>query len=145
MNETKLPKTLRVLVVDDSTLIRAMLRYALPEWGGYAVSTAADGPTAMKMIESLMFDIVLLDLELPGMGGLAVSKAVRSLPGEIFKELVILGLTAHKKEHVRDICTAAGMNGVLGKPFSRDDFEKELSAYGVWMLFGTAAESRLDV
>lgn len=123
MNERKLARTLKVLVVDDSIVVRSLLRHVLPEWG-YSVICLADGESALKMIQTQRFDVILLDVELPGMGGVEVTKKVRRLPGEVFNELAIIGMTAHEKVTVKEQLCAAGMNGVLSKPFTRPEFER---------------------
>lgn len=68
----------RILVVDDEAAIRLILRTLL-ERQGYAVMTAASGLDALERIERYRFDLLLLDLLMPGMGGLEVAQQAQTL------------------------------------------------------------------
>lgn len=67
----------RVLIVDDEEAIRFTLGLLLQRHG-YAVTTAADGTEALALIQSQSFDLVLLDLMLPGMNGVALAQQTRA-------------------------------------------------------------------
>ncbi len=118
----------RVLVVDDSVIIRSVLKYQLARWG-YSVMVVGDGAIAVRMIEALEFDLALMDLEMPVMGGLEAAAAVRRLPAERCRELRIIAMSAHNRKSLREICLAWGMNGLLTKPIRREDLEGEATRH----------------
>jgi CheY-like chemotaxis protein len=72
----------RILVVDDETNAREGLRMLLED-EGYLVQTAADGISAFTQLTSFLPDIVLLDVRMPRMNGLALFDAIRNLPGPL--------------------------------------------------------------
>ena len=101
----------RVLLVDDSAVnlevVSEMLRRL-----GHDVVLAADGELALTALASQTFDIVFMDVQLPGMDGLEVTRRFREEGGKT----PIVALTAHTAARDRDRCLAAGMNDVLTKP-----------------------------
>ncbi len=66
----------RVLVVDDEPNLCVAVRRIL-EMGGYSVTTATDGQTALQLVQEIKPDVVLLDLMMPGLGGRDVSRRIR--------------------------------------------------------------------
>ena len=73
--------TPKILVVDDSSTLRTMLAEALTE-AGYSVQTAADGYDAIKRLKESKFDLVTLDIEMPGLGGIEVLRIAKRLDAE---------------------------------------------------------------
>jgi signal transduction histidine kinase len=104
----------RVLLVEDSPVARMVTRQGLGALG-HLVQTAPDGEAAVAAVAAGPFDVVLMDLELPGIDGLEATRAIRRLP-EAARGLRILGLTGATSETVRADCAEAGMDGVLWKP-----------------------------
>jgi CheY-like chemotaxis protein len=104
---------LRILVAEDSRLTRDVVTSMLESWG-HEVHTVEDGGAAVAATTSGSFDLVLLDLELPGMSGLEAAAAIRAQR----KDLPILAMTAHRDR--RDECLAAGMSGYITKPVRPD-------------------------
>ena len=102
----------RVLVVDDEPQILAVVRDYL-EHSGFEVLTAADGPTALRVIRGSRPDLLVLDLGLPGLDGLDVARAVRR-----DGELPIIMLTARSEEADRVAGLELGADDYLTKPFS---------------------------
>ena len=72
---------------------------------------------ALKLLERDRFDVVLMDFEMPGMGGLEVTTRLRQRPE--FQQLVIIGLTGHSAADELQSARSAGMNGVLCKPLNQ--------------------------
>ncbi|MHC4816980.1 MAG: response regulator [Planctomycetota bacterium] len=104
---------LRILVAEDSRLTRDVVTSMLESWG-HEVHAVEDGREAVAAATSGSFGLVLLDLELPGMGGLEATAAIRAQD----KELPIIAMTAHRDR--RDECIAAGMSGYITKPIRAD-------------------------
>jgi two-component system, OmpR family, KDP operon response regulator KdpE len=100
-----------ILVVDDEAPMRKLLSSNLKA-SGYAVSTAADGTEALKLIEEHSFDLLLLDLNLPGPNGLQVLEAVRR-GGEV----PILVVSGRGRERDKVETLDLGADDYLSKPF----------------------------
>lgn len=103
----------RILVVDDNELNRDMLSRQL-ERQRHEVSTAPDGPTALKMLRAQRFDVVLLDLMMPGMNGFDVLQAVRGDPSLSNVAVILVSALDEMESVVR--CIEAGAEDYLFKP-----------------------------
>ncbi len=105
-----------ILIVDDELSVRSSLQ----EWfleDGFRVETAADGQAALKAMDHAPFDIVLLDLKMPGMDGIAVQKRVR----EIDPEATIIILTAYASVETAVEALKLGAYDYVTKPVDPDD------------------------
>lgn len=105
--------TRHILVVDDEESIITLLQYNL-EQGGFVVSTAMDGNTAFQKAMEQSYDLIILDLMLPGMDGLEVCKQLRSNK----VQTPILMLTAKDDEFDKVLGLELGADDYLTKPFS---------------------------
>jgi DNA-binding NtrC family response regulator len=106
----------RILIVDDELSVRS----SLGEWfreDGFLVETAEDGETALRSMDKGPFDIVLLDLKMPGMDGIAVQKRVR----EIDPEAVIIILTAYASVQTAVEALKLGAFDYVTKPVDPDE------------------------
>lgn len=103
-----------ILSVDDSPSIRQMVNYTL-ESAGYAVVSAADGEEGLAQALAKPCDLVLTDQNMPGMDGLALIRALRSLPA--YRKVPILMLTTESSDEMKAAGRAAGATGWLVKPF----------------------------
>lgn len=101
-----------VLVVDDEARLRELLRGYL-EQAGFGVLLAADGVTALELVRSRTPDLIVLDLNLPGLDGLEVCRQVRT-----FSDSYVLMLTARAEEIDRVVGLEVGADDYLTKPFS---------------------------
>ncbi len=102
----------RVLLVEDNP-VNALLAQALLKREGCAVERAASGEEALTALARTGFDLILMDLRMPGMGGLAAARALRARDDNT----PIIALTATAFEDDRKACLEAGMNDFLSKPF----------------------------
>ena len=102
----------RVLVVDDEPTVRDVVRRYL-ERDGYQVEVAADGPSALGALAARAFDLVVLDLMLPGVDGLQVCRTVREAG-----TTVVIMLTAKADEADRIVGLELGADDYVVKPFS---------------------------
>lgn len=107
-----------VLLVDDSATLRLSLRTEL-EQSGYKCDTATGGDAALERLKTTKPDIILTDLNMPGMDGITLVKAIRKLPG--FRFIPILVVTTESQQEKRNEARAAGATGWLVKPVKRDD------------------------
>lgn len=106
---------LRILVAEDVLASRLLLQAVL-ERAGHKVQGAEDGPRALAALHSASFDLLVLDLHMPGLDGFGVAAALRTLPGEQGR-VPLIALTADPPEEVEPACRAAGFDAVLRKPF----------------------------
>lgn len=100
-----------LLVVDDDTRIRALLNRYLTE-NGFRVTVAADGAEARRKLQGLDFDLIIMDVMMPGESGLALTKGLRAI-----KNVPILMLTALTEANSRVAGLEAGADDYLAKPF----------------------------
>ncbi|MGC1634319.1 MAG: response regulator, partial [Candidatus Acidiferrales bacterium] len=103
----------RVLLVEDNELNREVA-LGLLEDAHLAIDTAENGQIAVQMVAEHNYDLVLMDMQMPVMDGLAATRAIRLKP--TFHLLPIIAMTANVMESDRDKCTEAGMNDHLAKP-----------------------------
>ncbi len=104
----------RVLVVDDNSIAQTITRHVLRK-SGYDVECAESGPDAITAAARSQFDIVLMDLQMPGMDGFETAAAIRAM--EPYAMVPIIALTANSEDDYRGNCLHEGLNGFLTKPF----------------------------
>lgn len=107
---------LRILVVEDNATNR-MIATKLLEAMGAEVTTAADGYLGVEAAAGGDFDLVLMDVQMPGIDGLEATRRIRALGGAPSRTPII-ALTANVLSHQRAAYLDAGMDGVVGKPIS---------------------------
>jgi signal transduction histidine kinase/CheY-like chemotaxis protein len=106
---------LRILVAEDVAASRLLLTSVLQR-AGHEVTGTEDGARALAAMHGQSFDMLLVDLNMPGMDGFGVAAAVRAMPGEASR-VPMLALTADAPEEVEPRCREAGFDGVLRKPY----------------------------
>ena len=114
-------RRLRVLVADDNAINRTVTERMLQR-GGHTVALAKDGLQAMEMALAGRFDLVLMDVQMPEMDGLAATVAIRRAETTT-RRTPIVGLTAHALRGDRDRCLDAGMDDYVAKPVRRQELE----------------------
>lgn len=107
-----MPKT--VLTIDDQADIRRLVRMTL-EFDGYKVLEASDGEEGLHLARTQKPDLVLLDVMMPGLDGLAVSATMQADP--VLKEIPVVMLTALDRDSDMDAGMEAGAKAYLNKPF----------------------------
>ena len=105
---------MNVLFVDDDAMNRRVVRDML-QVAGVVLDEAPDGETGLNMIESNHYDLILMDLRMPGMDGLTAIGHIREREDEK-SDLPIIVVTADTSLNIREKCIAAGANEVLQKP-----------------------------
>jgi PAS domain S-box-containing protein len=116
----------RILVVDDDADARELLRHVLESHRG-VVTTAASTDSALALLSSASFDVLLADLGMPNRDGYALIDAVRHHAMPRVRELRALAITAYAGEVPRSKSLAAGFNGYLEKPVAANDVLREIS------------------
>ncbi|OOG24245.1 response regulator [Thioalkalivibrio denitrificans] len=107
----------KILAVDDSTSLRQMVVFTLKE-AGHDVLEATDGRDALTKAKGGGVDLVLSDVNMPGMDGISLVRELRSLPS--YKFTPILMLTTESSPEKKQEGKAAGATGWIVKPFSPD-------------------------
>ena len=124
-------RALRVLVAEDHAVNRAYMEAVLDKLGHHAVFSA-DGSGAVQAVQAQPagedFDIVLMDLHMPGMDGFAAARAIRALP-EPRGRVPIVALTADAFHQARDLARESGMDGFLTKAAHLPQLREALTRY----------------
>jgi two-component system cell cycle response regulator DivK len=113
----KQPEDLTILVVEDYEDTSLAMRLAL-ERKGYRIIEASDGEQAVEVAARERPDVVLMDLNLPVLDGLAAAGRIRANPGS--RDIIIVAVTAHQDQDYRARALTAGCNAFVTKPI---DFE----------------------
>ncbi len=109
---------LKILVVDDD-VIGCMLVELLLRERGDEVWAAQDGEQALAFLEAEPFDVVLMDVRMPGMNGIEVTQVIRERERRLGKHTSIVALTAHALMGDKEAFLAAGMDGYVTKPIQK--------------------------
>jgi two-component system chemotaxis response regulator CheY len=114
--EGALDKNMKVLVVDDFSTMRRIVKNLLRDLGFTNISEADDGSTALPMLKEGSFDFVVTDWNMPGMQGIDLLKAIRA--DEKLSHIPVLLITAEAKKEQIVMAAQAGVNGYIVKPFT---------------------------
>jgi len=120
---------LDVLVVEDNRMNQRLIEKVL-KGCGCNVKVANNGKIALEILDSDAFDLILMDLQMPVMGGLEATRKIRQLEVST-KKTPIVALTANVTHKDRTACFEAGMNAFLSKPLSRPELYKVLQTLSV--------------
>ncbi len=107
-------RQLRVLLVEDNPANQKLATYILQD-RGHVVEIAGDGQEALCLTDQNRYDVILMDVQMPGMNGLEATAAIRKREAED-QRVPIIAMTAHAMKGDRDRCLSAGMNAYLSKP-----------------------------
>jgi signal transduction histidine kinase/ActR/RegA family two-component response regulator len=119
-------RRLRVLLVEDHP-INQVLATKLIERAGHEVTLAQDGQISYALFTTQSFDVVLMDIQMPVMDGLAATRAIRAFEREQSRlPTPIIALTANALVSDRQACSEAGMDDFISKPFKADDMRAML-------------------
>jgi signal transduction histidine kinase/DNA-binding response OmpR family regulator len=108
-------RRLRLLLVEDN-LVNQRVAAGLLTRRGHHVTLARDGNEALALLDRDRFDVVLMDLQMPVMGGIEATQAIRARERGSGRHARIVAMTAHAMSSDRDRCLAAGMDGYVAKP-----------------------------
>jgi len=121
------PKTLLILLVEDHPVNQVLATTLLKKWG-HTVVLAKNGQEAVDMFPTQNWDIVLMDMQMPVMGGLEATRLIRaSEPPN--KRTPIVAMTANAMESDRQACMEAGMDDHLAKPFNAASLQAKLEHF----------------
>ncbi len=114
---------LHILVAEDNKVNQTLAKRLL-EKQGHTVVVAGDGRQALQAFERERFDVILMDVQMPGMDGLEATAAIRAARSQI----PIIAMTAHAMAGDRERCLAAGMDDYISKPIHVEDLLTLISA-----------------
>ena len=118
----------RILLADDLDLNRRLIADMLAI-EGHVVDCVIDGAAAVAAAGTVAYDLILMDMIMPGMDGIAATRAIRALPAPA-GTVPIVALTANSYPEQLESCIAAGMNATLTKPMSLDALT---TAVRIWL------------
>lgn len=115
----------KILIVDDSTMLRDMLNYALQEGGYSDVTEAVDGQDGIDKAKATTFDLVITDINMPNKDGFELIKELKATP--TYASRPILTLTTERTDEMKAKGKAAGATGWIVKPFVPDQLLKAVN------------------
>ncbi|MEW5974148.1 MAG: chemotaxis response regulator CheY [Pseudomonadota bacterium] len=117
-------RNMKILVVDDFSTMRRIIKNLLRELGFTNVEEADDGATALPMLRGGHYDFLITDWNMPGMTGIDLLKAVRADPE--LARLPVLMVTAEAKREQIIMAAQAGVNGYVVKPFTAGTLKEKI-------------------
>ncbi|GGZ00648.1 MULTISPECIES: chemotaxis response regulator CheY [Shewanella] len=117
-------KNMKILIVDDFSTMRRIIKNLLRDLGFNNTQEADDGSTALPMLQKGDFDFVVTDWNMPGMQGIDLLRAIRA--DENLKNIPVLMVTAEAKREQIIAAAQAGVNGYVVKPFTAATLKEKL-------------------
>jgi two-component system chemotaxis response regulator CheY len=115
---------MKILVVDDFSTMRRIIKNLLRDLGFTNISEADDGQTALPLLQNGDFDFLVTDWNMPGMTGIDLLKAVRA--DERLQTMPVLMVTAEAKKDQIVEAAQAGVNGYVVKPFTAETLKEKI-------------------
>jgi CheY-like chemotaxis protein len=116
----------KILLIEDNAENRYLLTFLL-EQRGHEIIAAESGPLGLELAAKVRPDLILLDIQLPGMDGHAVARALKSDP--LLKHIPVIAVTSYAMVGDREKCLAAGAEGYIEKPIDPDSFVAEVERF----------------
>jgi CheY-like chemotaxis protein len=116
----------RILVIDDNNVAQTIASHALRRQS-FEVQCAGDGLEALDAASKSQFDVILMDLKMPGWDGFETAGRIRKLPG--YRETPIIAVTANCSDENRARCASCGMQDFLAKPVRTRDLVQTVGKY----------------
>ncbi len=117
-------KNIKILIVDDFSTMRRIIKNLLRDLGFTNTAEADDGTTALPMLQSGGYELLITDWNMPGMQGIDLLRAVRADPK--LARLPVLMVTAEQKKEQIIEAAKAGVNGYIVKPFTAATLKDKL-------------------
>jgi two-component system chemotaxis response regulator CheY len=118
-------KNMKILIVDDYSTMRRIIKNVLHEIGFDNTDEADDGKTALPMLQGGGYDFLITDWNMPGMQGIDLLRAVRA--NEKTAKLPVLLVTAEAKREQIVLAAEVGVNGYIVKPFTPETLKEKIS------------------
>jgi CheY-like chemotaxis protein len=120
-------RKLRILVTEDNLVNQRLIGRLLQKWG-HDVTIVSSGDRAVAATASDRFDLVLMDVQMPGMDGFDATRAIRARERNTGDRLTIIAITAHAMKGDRERCLDAGMDGYVSKPVEAAELRRTIAA-----------------
>ena len=118
-------KNMRILIVDDYSTMRRIIKNLMRELGFSNLDEADDGTTALPMLKTGKYDFLITDWNMPGMQGIDLLAEVRKDPEMAEMPVLMVTAQAKKEEIVR--AAQAGVNGYVVKPFTAETLKEKIA------------------
>lgn len=121
----------KILIVEDGLVSEQMATFSLQMLGNVEVDSIDNGEDALQLVATKQYDIIFMDIGLPGMDGIQVTKKIRKseLQKGYGSPVPIVALTAKTDPTFATLCVKAGMNGFLHKPLTTDKAKEVLNEH----------------
>jgi CheY-like chemotaxis protein len=116
----------RILLVEDNPMNRRVAQFILKSQG-YIVLEARDGQEALELLKNHLPDLILMDLQLPGLDGFTVTRIIKQ--DAATKAIPVVALTAYAMKGDAERALEAGCDGYITKPIDPDDFPQTVARY----------------
>ena len=116
---------MEILIAEDN-LFNQQVIIGILEMMGYIADLAENGEEAIKMTSSKQYDLILMDMQMPVMGGIEATEKIRRSAG---RQPVIIAMTANVLQEDKEACEKAGMDDYIGKPFDFDELIDKLDKW----------------
>lgn len=116
----------RVLLIEDNEQNLYLATFLL-EASGYRVAAARSGPEGLELARRIPTDLIILDIQLPGMDGYTVAQELRRI--DALKPVPIVAVTSYAMVGDRERSLSAGCTGYIEKPINPETFMREIEAY----------------
>ncbi len=118
----------KVLIAEDSSVIQNLTKKIL-QFQNFEISAVKNGKDVLKALEKDVFDVILLDINMPQMDGMECAKAIRELPDKTKSQIPIIAITGNAKNYTDDDFKSVGINEYIPKPL---DFDKLVDSVKRW-------------
>ena len=115
-------RRLDILLAEDNR-VNQVVATRLLERMGHTITVANNGAEALSLLAGRSFDLVLMDIQMPQIDGLAAAKSIRLREAQTHCHVPIIAMTAHAMKGDRERCLEAGMDGYVSKPINTKDLE----------------------
>ena len=117
-----------LLLVEDNQFNQLVAIDSLMDWNpNFEIKVANNGEEALNALQESIFDLVLMDIQMPVMDGYEATRAIR-LGDEDYKNIPIIAMTAHASSMEVEKCIQMGMNGFISKPFNEKDLHQKIAS-----------------
>ena len=116
---------MKILIVDDSSMLRDMLTYALNEGGYNEITEAVDGVDGLKNAKEIQHDLLIVDYNMPNMNGIDMIKEVKKLSS--YSTTPMFMLTTERSDSLKQEAKQAGATGWITKPFVPEQLLKAVN------------------
>ncbi len=123
-NQSNIPKNLRILVAEDNPFNQEVIKTFLKN---HQITLVHNGKQAVDLLETNVFDLILMDIQMPEMDGISATQIIRDKHSKVLNhDIPIIAMTAYSMKEDRDLCLKSGMNGYISKPITSKNFSQEL-------------------